>query len=229
MKNEENVLIVKNIYKSYQSDGLKVEVLKGISFSVAKGEIVAIMGPSGAGKSTLLNIIGTLEYPDSGEVIIGGRNPFGLSDTELAVFRNREIGFVFQFHHLLPEFTALENVMIPSIIYRDEYSESERRAIEILSRVGLKERLNHKPNMLSGGERQRVAVARALINDPGLVLADEPTGNLDVENGERLMELLLELNRDIGTTFIIATHNPEVAKKADRIIHLRDGMIIEGK
>ncbi|MBO8152645.1 MAG: lipoprotein-releasing system ATP-binding protein LolD [Candidatus Neomarinimicrobiota bacterium] len=229
MKNEENVLIVRNVYKSYQNDGLKVEVLKGVSFSVAKGEMVAIMGPSGAGKSTLLNIIGTLEYPDSGEILIGGRNPFKLSDAELAAFRNKEIGFVFQFHHLLPEFSALENVMIPSIIYSDEYSESKKRAIEILCEVGLSERLNHRPNMLSGGERQRVAVARALINDPGLVLADEPTGNLDVENGDRLMELLLKINRDIGTTFIIATHNPEVAERADRIIYLRDGMIIDEK
>lgn len=224
MKNDAvPILNVHNLSKSYHNDGIEVPVLKDISFSVNPGEVITIMGPSGIGKSTLLNLIGTLDYPDSGEIIYNGVNPFALTEKEIARFRNKTIGFVFQFHHLLPEFTALENVMIPSIIYRYNPENAKKTSIEMLERVGLGHRINHRPSALSGGERQRVAVARALINEPLVVLADEPSGNLDTHNSDLLINLILELNRQFGRTFIIATHNSGIASKSHKVLYLSDG------
>ncbi|MCG2716359.1 MAG: ABC transporter ATP-binding protein [Candidatus Marinimicrobia bacterium] len=216
------ILNVHNLSKSYHNDGIEVPVLKDISFSVNPGEVITIMGPSGIGKSTLLNLIGTLDYPDSGEISYNGINPFSLTEKEIARFRNKTIGFVFQFHHLLPEFTALENVMIPSIIYRNDPENAKKSSIEMLERVGLGHRINHRPSALSGGERQRVAVARALINEPMVVLADEPSGNLDTHNSDLLINLILELNRQFGRTFIIATHNSGIASKSHKVLYLSD-------
>jgi len=227
--NKENILKVNNIHKSYKNGETVIEVLKGVDFTVKRGEVLSIMGPSGAGKSTLLNIIGTLELPDNGEILYNNINPFDLDEKRLAKFRNEKIGFVFQFHHLLPEFTALENVMVPSIIYNDDFEKAREKAHSLLDRVGLGDRINHKPAQLSGGERQRVAVARAMINNPEVILADEPTGNLDIENGENLLKLILDLNTSLGVTFIIATHNLEVSKICARTIYLRDGKIVHDK
>jgi lipoprotein-releasing system ATP-binding protein len=203
----------------------EVEVLRGIDLEVSAGEIVVIMGPSGVGKSTLLHLIGGLDRPTSGDVLIDGDDLFSLRDKELAVFRNKAIGFVFQFHHLLPEFSALENVMIPGMIHGRDMSVVTEGANSILDEIGLGERLSHKPSELSGGEQQRVAVARALVNNPRLVLADEPTGNLDKNNSEALYELILELNKKHGQTFIIVTHNELMATHAQRVIELEDGKI----
>jgi lipoprotein-releasing system ATP-binding protein len=224
MKNDENpFLTVKELSKSYYNDGVEVPVLNKISFSVNPGEVVTIMGPSGVGKSTLLNLLGTLDFPDDGEVFYQEVNPFTLPEQELARFRNKTIGFVFQFHHLLPEFTALENVMIPSIIYESSTEAARAKASELLDKVGVGHRLHHRPSALSGGERQRVAVARALINDPLVVLADEPSGNLDIQNSEMLINLILELNRQFKRTFMIATHNAEIAAKSHRVLQLSTG------
>ena len=223
MKNEISpILKVNNLSKSYYNDGIIVPVFSNISFSVDPGEVITIMGPSGIGKSTLLNLIGTLDYPDSGDILYQSQNPFALSEKEIAQFRNQTIGFVFQFHHLLPEFTALENVMIPSIIYRNNPDEANKAAKEILERVGLSHRIDHRPSALSGGERQRVAVARALINKPLVVLADEPSGNLDLSNSDMLIDLILELSRQDNRTFIIATHNASIASKSHRVLYLSD-------
>ena len=224
MKNEfdkNEILKIKNLSKSYHSQGEDITVLSDLSFSVNRGEILAIMGPSGVGKSTLLNLIGTIDKPDEGEVFFNGKNPFLLSDSEMAKFRNKNIGFVFQFHHLLPEFTALENVYLPSIIYEDSKNKKIEKARQMLDRVGLTPRLNHKPSQLSGGERQRVAVARALINNPYVILGDEPSGNLDLDNSKRLIDLLFELNDRYGNTFILATHNPNIAERCHRTINLK--------
>ncbi|MCF7740644.1 MAG: ABC transporter ATP-binding protein [Candidatus Marinimicrobia bacterium] len=218
-KNE--ILKIKNLSKSYHSQGEDITVLSDLTFSVNRGEILAIMGPSGVGKSTLLNLVGTIDKPDDGEVFFNGKNPFLLSDSEMAKFRNKNIGFVFQFHHLLPEFTALENVYLPSIIYEDSKKKKIEKARQMLDRVGLTPRLNHKPSQLSGGERQRVAVARALINNPYVILGDEPSGNLDLENSKRLIDLLFELNDRFGNTFILATHNPNIAERCHRTINLK--------
>jgi len=221
MKNDgKTILSVNSLSKSYHTDGIEVPVLKNISFSVNTGEVVTIMGPSGIGKSTLLNLIGTLDYPDSGTISYQGTNPFLLSDKEIARFRNETIGFVFQFHHLLPEFTALENVMIPSIIYRYDPASAAEKGKEILRQVGLGHRFDHRPAALSGGERQRVAVARALINKPLVVLADEPSGNLDATNSDLLIDLILKLNEQDRRTFIIATHNASIASKSHRVLRL---------
>lgn len=221
MKNKQTPLLeVRNVSKSYYNDGNEVAVLKNISLSVESGEVVTIMGPSGIGKSTLLNLIGTLDTPDSGEIFYRGINPFGLAEKEIARFRNSSIGFVFQFHHLLPEFTSLENVMIPTIIYRRDRQAARQRALRLLERVGLQERIEHRPAALSGGERQRVAVARALMNNPLVVLADEPSGNLDLANSAKLLELILEINKQFQRTFIIATHDRDIAAKSHRIIQL---------
>ena len=203
----------------------KLEILKGIDLTIDAGEIVAIVGPSGAGKTTLLQIIGTLDKPDSGTLLIDGVEPFRLNEKQMADFRNRHIGFVFQFHQLLPEFTALENVMIPALIARQQASAAEKRAKELLDFLKLSDRMTHKPAELSGGEKQRVAVARALVNHPSVILADEPSGSLDTQNKEELHALFFDLRNEMGQTFVIVTHDEQLATKADRIIHMKDGRI----
>ena len=212
----------KNITKSFGD----LQVLKGIDLSISQGEIVAIVGPSGAGKTTLLQILGTLDKPDSGEIFYGNTNINQVKDKELAAFRNKNIGFVFQFHQLLPEFTALENVMIPALIGNVKQSEATRRAQEILDFLGLSERTEHKPAALSGGERQRVAVARALINHPTVIFADEPSGSLDTQNKAELHQLFFDLRNRFNQTFVIVTHDKDLAKLTDRIIPMRDGIIV---
>lgn len=216
------MLTAKNISKSYGS----LEVLKSVEINIAKAEIVSIVGSSGAGKSTLLHILGTLDKPDAGEVYLHEQQIEKLTGNALAKFRNKHIGFIFQFHHLLPEFSALENVCIPGWIAKRKRAEVEKDAQEILELLGLKERINHKPHELSGGEQQRVAVARALINKPDIIMADEPTGNLDSANGRDLHELFLQLRDTYQQTFLIVTHNQELAKMSDRIIQMKDGKII---
>jgi lipoprotein-releasing system ATP-binding protein len=212
---------VKDIWKSFG----ELEVLKGVHLEVKKGEIVAIIGKSGAGKTTLLQIIGTLDRPTKGEVLIDGTNVFTLGEKELAAFRNRHIGFIFQFHQLLPEFTALENVCIPAMIAREKESDYKPRAEKLLRDLGLGERMNHKPNELSGGEKQRVAAARALMMQPSIILADEPTGSLDEKNKKELSELLIHLRQEYGQTILLVTHDKELASIADRIIEIKDGRI----
>lgn len=199
--------------------------MKGIDLEINKSEIVAIVGASGAGKSTLLHILGTLDVPDKGKVFIQDQDVFSQSSRNLAAFRNKSIGFVFQFHNLLPEFSALENVMIPGLIGKGDETEVRQRAVSILEMLGLKDRMDHKPSELSGGEQQRVAVARAMINSPALILADEPSGNLDSKNAVDLHNLFFQLRKDIGQTFIIVTHNEELAAMSDRKIELKDGRI----
>jgi lipoprotein-releasing system ATP-binding protein len=212
-----------NIHKSFGP----LQVLKGINLEVPDGMIYSVVGASGAGKTTLLQILGTLSQPDSGEIFIRGKRISGLSEKELASFRNQELGFVFQFHHLLPEFTALENVCIPAFIGGISRPKAENRALELLGYLGMSERIHHKPAQLSGGEKQRVAVARALINHPSVVMADEPSGNLDSHNRRELHDLFFNLRRDFGHTFIIVTHDDTFADRSDRIIHIRDGIIEE--
>ena len=202
-----------------------LSVLKGISLDIAQGEIVAIVGPSGAGKSTLLHILGMIDRPDEGDVILDGKRVFEAKEEELASIRNREIGFIFQFHHLLPEFTAVENVAIPALIGGEGLQVASRRAVTLLGDVGLSERLHHKPSELSGGEQQRVAVARALMNSPKLILADEPSGNLDSENAAALHSMIVRLRNKHNQTFLIVTHNKDFAAMADRVITLVDGMV----
>ena len=203
-----------------------LQVLKGIDLHIDKGEILSIVGPSGAGKTTLLQIIGTLDRPDTGTVTIDGIDVGRLSANKLSDFRNRHIGFVFQFHQLLPEFTALENIMIPAFIAGMGRREARERALELLRFMGLEERASHKPNELSGGEKQRIAVARALVNQPDVILADEPSGSLDSRNKQELHQLFLELRKKMGQTFVIVTHDEGLAALTDRTIHLKDGMII---
>jgi len=215
------MIIVKDIHKSYGS----LEVLKGISLEVEKGEIISIVGASGAGKSTLLHIIGTLDRADTGTIEMNSVNVRKLSDKKLATFRNKHIGFVFQFHHLLPEFTALENICIPGFLGGRNKREVERKAIDLLNFMGLKERSYHKPNELSGGEQQRVAVARALINNPDVILADEPSGNLDSASAVELHNLFFSLRNSFNQTYIIVTHNFDLANMADRKLTIRDGVI----
>jgi lipoprotein-releasing system ATP-binding protein len=207
--------------------GLELTVLKGINLQIARGEILAIVGASGAGKSTLLHILGTLDRPTGGTVLFERQDLFQLSDQKQAEFRNRRIGFVFQFHHLLPEFTALENVCLPAYIQNRSANDVQAEATSLLKDVGLDHRINHKPGELSGGEQQRVAVARALIQQPDLVLADEPTGNLDTHTGDALFNLMRTLNRARGISFVIVTHNEKLSAQADRIIHMEDGQIVQ--
>ena len=215
----------KGIYKSFGN----VEVIKGIDLQIDKGEIVTIVGASGAGKSTLLQIIGTLEKADKGDIIYDGKNINKLSQRALAGFRNKNIGFVFQFHHLLPEFTAIENICIPAFIAGESKSNALNKANQLLEYLNLTERANHKPSMLSGGEQQRVAVARALINNPAVILADEPSGNLDSQNAKELHQLFFKLREQTGQTFVIVTHNPDLAKMADRTLTIKDGKIESNK
>ena len=212
---------VKGITKSFG----KLQVLKGIDLHIDKGEVVSIVGPSGAGKTTLLQIIGTLDKPDGGTVVVDGVDVGGLSAKKLADFRNQQIGFVFQFHQLLPEFTALENIMIPAFIAGKGRQEARKRAEELLDFMGLSERASHKPNELSGGEKQRVAVARALVNNPAVVLADEPSGSLDTKNKSELHQLFFDLRDKFGQTFVIVTHDESLAKLTDRTIHMKDGLL----
>ncbi|MEJ5090025.1 ABC transporter ATP-binding protein [Sphingobacterium faecium] len=216
------MLQAKSIFKSYGP----LPILKGVDIEVAKGEIVSIVGASGAGKSTLLHIIGTLDLADKGELFINGTHISGLSPKKLSAFRNEHIGFVFQFHHLLPEFTALENVCIPAFIKGVGRKEAEVRAMEILDLLGVAHRASHKPTHMSGGEQQRVSVARALINNPFIILADEPSGNLDSENATALHQLFFDLRDKFQQTFVIVTHNEELARISDRTIHMRDGNVI---
>lgn len=213
----------KNIHKSFDT----LEVLKGVDIEVKKGEIVSIVGPSGAGKTTLLQILGTLDRPDNGEIEVDGINFSQLSEKELAVFRNRHIGFIFQFHQLLPEFTALENVMIPALIAGIDAKAASRKSKELIDYLGLTNRLGHKPSELSGGEKQRIAVARALINKPSLILADEPSGSLDSKNRDELHKLLFDLRDKFGLTLVIVTHDKELALLSDRVIEMKDGKIIK--
>lgn len=214
---------LRNIRKSFGT----LEVLKGIDLDIGQGEVVSIVGPSGAGKTTLLQIMGTLDQADSGSVVINGADISRLGQKALARFRNRQIGFVFQFHQLLPEFTALENVMIPGLIGGRGRKETRQRAMELLEFMGLSERADHKPSELSGGEKQRVAVARALINEPAVVLADEPSGSLDSANKAELHRLFFDLRDRLGQTFVIVTHDEELARTTDRTIHMKDGIIID--
>ena len=206
----------------------QLQVLKGITMDVSKGEIVSIVGPSGAGKTTLLHIMGTLDKPDSGSVVIDGTDIGGMKSRHLADFRNRRIGFVFQFHQLLPEFTAIENVMIPAFIAGLSQGEARKRAAELLGFMGLNDRASHKPNELSGGEKQRVAVARALVNSPAVILADEPSGSLDTKNKQELHRLFFDLRDKYGQTFVIVTHDESLARLTDRTISMRDGIITGG-
>lgn len=212
----------KNIKKSFGS----LLVLKGVDLEVAKGEVVAIVGASGAGKTTLMQILGTLSTPDSGELEIDGVNPFALKDKQLARFRNQKLGFVFQFHHLLPEFTALENVMIPALIAGVSQAQAKQRAMELLETVGLGERASHKPQQLSGGEQQRVAIARALANDPAVLFADEPSGNLDSATKQEIHQLFFDLRDKLGQTVVIITHDESLAAMCDRSLVMKDGMFV---
>ncbi|WP_251967371.1 ABC transporter ATP-binding protein [Parabacteroides sp. AD58] len=217
------MIVAEGITKSFGN----LQVLKGINLTINQGEVVSIVGPSGAGKTTLLQILGTLDKPDGGRLLINDTDVLHLSEQKLSAFRNRNIGFVFQFHQLLPEFTALENVMIPALIAKEKASAAEKRAKEILSFLKLSDRMTHKPAELSGGEKQRVAVARALINHPQVILADEPSGSLDTRNKEELHALFFELRDQMNQTFVIVTHDEQLAAQTDRTIHIRDGVVSE--
>ena len=216
------MLKANGVRKSYGN----LQILKGVNFEVQKGEIVSIIGPSGAGKSTLLHILGTLDKPDAGTVELKGTEISKLNGELLSAFRNQNIGFVFQFHHLLPEFSAIENICIPAFIAKKNKKQAETRALELLDMFGLKDRAQHKPNQLSGGEQQRVAIARALINEPSIILADEPSGNLDSENAKALHQLFVSLRDNFQQTFVIVTHNEDLAKTSDRIVTMKDGLIV---
>ncbi len=220
-----SLVTVENVEKRFMHEGREVTILRGIDFKIEPGEMLSIVGQSGAGKSTLLNLLGTLDLPSAGRIYFKGDDITGYTSARLAQFRNQHLGFVFQFHHLLPEFTALENVMMPGMIRGERRASLIKSATDLLSEVGLKHRLSHRPGELSGGEQQRVALARALILNPELVLADEPTGNLDSATSTAIHELLFQLNRDRGTTFLVVTHSGELAAQMPRVIHMRDGRI----
>lgn len=221
-----SLLKVEAVTKQYQSEGGTLDVLKGVSFDVERGQVVAIVGQSGAGKSTLLHILGTLDKPTAGKVWFDGSDVFAQKDDALATFRNHRIGFVFQFHHLLPEFSALENVAMPALIRNKPMNQVQDRAKMLMEMLGLHFRSNHRPSQLSGGEQQRVAMARALMNEPDLVLADEPSGNLDEKTARTLHEEIFRLSREFHQTFIIVTHNPALADQADRVLRMQDGLLV---
>jgi lipoprotein-releasing system ATP-binding protein len=217
---------VTDLHKSFSMGSYDLPVLKGINLEIQRGELIAIVGASGAGKSTLLHIIGTLDKPTRGTVTFDGQDLFQLTESQQAEFRNTRIGFVFQFHHLLPEFTALENAGMPALVQRRDAASVEADAKALLTEVGLGKRLHHKPGELSGGEQQRVAMARALLQKPDLVLADEPTGNLDTHSGDALFGLMRDLNKSRGTTFVIVTHNDKLSAQSDRIVYMQDGLVV---
>lgn len=228
MKGEDmakNVVEAIDLVKTYQMGSIQVHALRGLSLKIRKGEVIAVMGPSGSGKSTLMNILGCLDRPTAGTYILNGENVKDLEDDQLAEIRNRQVGFVFQTYNLLSRSTALSNVMLPLRYRRNGHESPRAKAEELLARVGLEDRMLHKPFELSGGEQQRVAIARALISDPAIVLADEPTGNLDSKSGDEIMDLMLGLNEESGVTLIIVTHDPEVAKIAQRTVHILDGRV----
>jgi lipoprotein-releasing system ATP-binding protein len=221
-------VVVRGLTKSFEHTGRVLPVLRGLEFEIRPGEVVSVVGASGAGKSTLLHVLGTIDLPTSGTILFDGIDVTRMSPAALAEFRNRQIGFVFQFHHLLPEFTALENAMMPGMILRLSRAECVAKARAILTRLGLAERLTHRPGELSGGEQQRVALARALLLHPRLLLADEPTGNLDTKTGREMHDLFFELNRELGMTLLIVTHNPELAAQTGRRLRMVDGILVEG-
>ncbi|MEW6145976.1 MAG: ABC transporter ATP-binding protein [Thermodesulfobacteriota bacterium] len=218
---------VRGLWKVFETDGGRVEALKGIDLDISDGEMLAIVGVSGSGKSTLLHILGTLDQPSAGEVYYGDVNVFKQNDSELAAFRNREIGFVFQFHYLLPEFSALENVMMPCLINGLSAARAKEMSLDVLKRVGLEHRVEHRPGELSGGEQQRVAIARAVVLKPRVILADEPTGNLDLDTGASIVDLFLMLNTEYGITSVLVTHNQEITRRLERSIRLSDGKIVD--
>lgn len=221
------IIEAKGLGKAYENGAKPLEVLKGVDLRVAKNEFLAVQGPSGAGKSTLLHILGGLDYPTRGEVLFEGEDLYSLRESELAAFRNRKVGFVFQFYHLLPEFNVLENVILPALIKSWwEKKKVSAYARSLLDKLGLADRLHHAPNQLSGGEQQRVAIARALINKPQLLFCDEPTGNLDSESGRNILNLLKQFNREAEATIVLVTHDKEIAASADRVIHLKDGILV---
>jgi lipoprotein-releasing system ATP-binding protein len=222
------LIAASQLVKSYRTDAGEIPVLRELALEVARGEMIAITGASGVGKSTLLHVLGALDRPDSGSILFDGEELLALPEDRLREFRNRSLGFVFQFHHLLPEFTALENVMMPLLIARMNETESQRRASDLLAELGLADRGGHRPGMLSGGEQQRVAVARALVQSPRALLADEPSGNLDVDTGERLHELLRRVNRERGLTIVVVTHNERLASACDRRLRLEAGRLLAG-
>ncbi len=223
MSESEWVIEAENLTKNYEMGEIEVQALRGISFKIRRGEVVAIMGPSGSGKSTLMNILGCLDVPTSGEYILDGENISHLSDNELSDIRNQKVGFVFQSFNLLPRINALSNVMLP--LRYSGTNHMKDRATKALTEVGLEDRMDHRPNELSGGQQQRVAIARALVTQPAIIMADEPTGNLDSKSGEEIMKLLLDLNKELGTTLIIVTHSPDIAAQTHRVLHIRDGLL----
>ena len=223
------IIEAKNLKKVYKTDEGYVEALKGINFSMEKGDMVAVMGPSGSGKSTFLHLIGGIDIPTEGQVFIEGKDIYSMNEDKKAVFRNKTIGFIFQFHYLLPEFTALENVMIPKLLYENNEKKVKEEAIKILEKLNLGDRLNHKPSQLSGGQQQRVAIARALINKPSIIIADEPTGNLDSENSKVVMEILQSLNKENNVSIVIATHDVDIAKYCYHTYYMKDGLLYDYK